>query len=43
MDIGAVVVDPNLFGPGVFTGGLAVEEEDIGFDSIGIEDASGEA
>ena len=43
VDVGAVVIDPDLFGPGIFAGGLAVEEKDIGFDAIGVEDAGGEA
>ena len=41
VDVGAVVVDPDFFGQWVFAGGLAVEEEDIGFDAIGIEDTGG--
>ena len=43
MDVRPVVVDPDFFGPWVFAGGLAVEEEDIGFDAIGVEDTGGEA
>ena len=33
VDVGAVVVDPDFFGAGVFAGGLAVEEEDIVYSS----------
>jgi hypothetical protein len=36
--VGAEVVDPQLPGPG---GG--VEEEDVGFDALGAEDAGGQA
>ena len=31
VDIGAVVVKPDLFSPGILAGGLAVEEDIIGF------------
>jgi hypothetical protein len=30
MDIGAAVVVPDLLCPGVFSGGLVIEEDDIG-------------
>lgn len=32
MDIGAAIVDPDLCCPGVFAGGVVVEEEDVGFN-----------
>ena len=41
--VGAEVVDPEVFGPGLFAGFLALEEEDVGFDSLGVEDAGGQA
>jgi hypothetical protein len=40
--VGAEVVDPEGFGPGVRIGGFAVEEEDVGLDALGVEDAGGE-
>jgi len=43
VQVGAQVVDPELLGPGLFLGGLAVEEEDVGLDSLGVEDAGGQA
>lgn len=43
MLVGAEVVDPEVFGPGLFAGFFALEEEDVGFDSLGVEDAGGEA
>ena len=39
--VGAEVVDPEVFGPGLFAGFLALEEEDVGFDALGVEDAGG--
>ena len=41
MDVGAVVVDPEFFGPGSFGGGFGVEEDDVGLDALGVEDAGG--
>jgi hypothetical protein len=41
--VGAQVVDPELAGPGLRGGGLAVEEEDVGLDALGVEDAGGQA
>jgi len=41
--VGSQVVDPEVFGPGLFAGGFALEEEDVGFDALGVEDAGGEA
>ncbi len=43
MLVGAEVVDPEVFGPGYFAGFFALEEEDVGFDALGVEDAGGEA
>jgi hypothetical protein len=43
VDIGSVIVYPHLFGPGVFGSGLVVEEQDVGFHAVGIEDAGGQA
>ena len=43
MLVGAEVVDPEVFGPGLFAGFLALEEEDVGLHSLGVEDAGGEA
>jgi hypothetical protein len=43
MDVGAVVVVPNLFGPGFFGGGLIIEEEDVGFNALGVEKPGGQA
>lgn len=42
MNVGAVIVHPNLFCPGVFAGGAVVEEENVGFDALGVEDAGGQ-
>ncbi len=42
VNISAVVVDPDVLGPGLGAGGVVVEEEDVGFDSVGVEDACGE-
>ena len=40
MDVGAVVVEPDLFCPGVFVGGFVVEEDNICFYAVGIKDTS---
>ena len=40
--VGAQVVDPKRAGPGGLAGGLAIEEEDIGLHTLGVEDAGGE-
>ena len=42
VDVGAVVEDPELLGPGLLTGGLGVEEQDVCLDALGVEDAGGE-
>ena len=39
MFVGAQVVNPELFGPRFFGGGFAVEEEHVGLDALGVEDA----
>ena len=41
--VGAEVVDPEILGPGLFAGFLALEEEDVGLHALGVEDAGGEA
>src|SRR5713101_6615271 len=43
MLIRAEVVYPERFCPGLLAGGLAVEEEDIGLDALGIENPGGQA
>lgn len=43
MLVGAQVVNPELFGPRFFASRLAVEEDDIGLHSLGVEEAGGEA
>ena len=40
--VGAEVVDPERLGPWRFAGRLAVEEEDVGLDALGVEDAGGQ-
>lgn len=42
MLIGSKVVDPQLLGPGILTGGFAVEEQHVGFDSLRVEYARGQ-
>ena len=41
--VGAQVVDPDFLGPGFFAPGFLVEEEHIGLDALGIEDAGRQA
>ncbi len=41
MLVGSEVVDPEVFGPGLFAGCFAVEEEHVGFDALGVEDTGG--
>jgi len=43
VDIGAEVVDLELLGPGIGAGRLLIEEEDVGLDALGVEDAGGQA
>lgn len=43
VDVGAVVVDPEGFRPGLIAGRLSVEEEDVGLQGLGVEDADGQA
>jgi hypothetical protein len=42
MFVGAQIVDPELLCPGFLRGGFAVEEEDVGLDALGVEDAGGQ-
>jgi hypothetical protein len=42
MFVGAQVVNPKLLCPRFFSGGFAVEEEDVGLDALGVEDAGGQ-
>jgi len=37
------VVNPQLFCPGFFSSGFAIEEEDVGLHSLGVEDAGRKA
>ena len=40
--VGSQVVNPEFLGPGFFVGsGFAVEEEDIRFHALGVENAGG--
>jgi len=41
MFVGAQVVDPELRCPWFLGCWLAVEEEDVGLDALGVEDAGG--
>jgi hypothetical protein len=43
MLVGAEVVDPQGLSPGPFAGRFAIEEEDVGLDALGVEDAGGQA
>ena len=43
VDVGAEVVQPDLFGPGLFTGRLVIEKDDVGFDTLLVEDTGGQA
>ena len=43
VDVGAIVVKPDLFSPRFLTGGVVVEEQHIGLDAVGVEDAGGQA
>ena len=43
VDVGAVIVVPDLFGPRVRAGFAVVEEDHIRLDAMGIEDAGGQA
>jgi len=43
MFVGAQIVNPELRSPRFLCGGFAVEEEDVGFDALGVEDAGGQA
>src|SRR5271166_6174319 len=39
VNVRAVVEDPQLLGPRLLTGGFGVEEQDVGLDALGVEDA----
>jgi hypothetical protein len=41
--VGAQVVDPHLLGPRLGGAGLALEEQDVGLDALGVEDARRQA
>jgi len=41
--VGAEIVDPERAGPRRFGSRLAVEEEHVGLDALGVEDAGGQA
>jgi hypothetical protein len=43
VDVGAVVEHPEPLGPRLLLCGLGVEEEDVGFHALGVEDAGGQA
>ena len=43
VDVGTVVVEPDLFCPGPFPTRLAVEEKDVGLNPLGIKDAGRQA
>ena len=43
MLVGAEVVDPQCLGPPRLTGGLPVEEKDIGFYTLRVQDSRGDA
>jgi hypothetical protein len=43
VDVGAVVIEPDFLGPRVFAGFVVIEEVDIRFDALRVEDAGGEA
>ena len=40
MFVSPEVVDPELIGPRFLSGWFAIEEEDVGLDALGLEDAS---
>ena len=41
VDVGAVVVVPDLLSPGIRTGLTVIEEDYVGLDSLCVEDAGG--
>lgn len=43
VDVGAVVVDPDRFRPGLCPAWAAIEEQDVGLHPVGVEDAGGQA
>ncbi len=43
VDVGAVIIEPDLFCPGVFAAGCVVEEDDVCFYAVGIKDTGWQA
>ena len=43
MHVGAEVVDPQLLGPRFFLSRFVLEEQHVGFDALGVEDAGGQS
>ena len=43
MFVGAQIVNPQLCCPGFLGCRFTVEEEDVGLDALGVEDAGGQA
>jgi len=43
VDVGTVVVNPDLLRPGIGGGFPIFEEEDVRLDAVGVEDAGGQA
>ena len=43
MLVGAEVVDPQLLGPRFFLSRFVLQEQHVGFDALGVEDARGQA
>ena len=41
VNIGAIVVKPDFFCPGVFAAGFVVEEDDVCFYAVGVKDTGG--
>jgi len=42
VNVGTEIVDPELLGPRGFRGWFFVEEEDVGLDPLGVEQAGGQ-
>ena len=42
MFVGAEIVDPELLCPRLLCSRFAVEEEDVGLNTLGVEDAGGQ-
>ena len=43
MNVGAVIINPDFFGPWVFAAGFVVKENYIGFNALSIEYPGGQA